>query len=99
MRAEQPLSVLAVFAMLAVICAPAAAQEAQLPRTPSLAFLEFLGAMVEVDDELLGPEDMVDMALDPGPVPEDATSDQDWGEWESGKLPDGQARGETEKPT
>ena len=50
------------FVALAGPAQPAApADGSEMP--PSLDFLEFLGGLVEVGDELLGPEDIEDMAL------------------------------------
>ena len=57
----------------------ATAEEAD---APSLAFLEFLGGLVEVEGELVGPGDMVEL-LETPPVPVETSTEQDWGTWES----------------
>lgn len=56
--------------------ATARADGSEMP--PSLDFLEFLGGLVEVGDELLGPEDIEDMAL-----PVEGDSDRADGEAEA----------------
>jgi hypothetical protein len=74
MRVERMLTM-----MLALAPMAAAGEEAELP---SLEFLDFLGGLIEVDGELVGPVDMVEV-LDAPPVPEDVSVEQDWGVWET----------------
>ena len=64
-----------------VLPAIAAGEEGDLP---SLDFLEFLGGLVEVEGELLGPGDLLEMPLEAPPVPLETSAEQDWGSWESG---------------
>ena len=45
--------------------------------TPSLSLLEFLGSLVEVDDELLSPLELDDSI--PAPAAEEAFG---WGDWQ-----------------
>lgn len=85
MRAERALTM-----MLAVLPAIAVGEEAELP---SLEFLDFLGGLVVVEGELLGPGDMVEV-LDAPPVPEDVPPDQDWGGWETAAPADEDPEGE-----
>lgn len=88
MRAEGYL----ITAWLGLMAVAVEAQTAVGDAPPSLDFLEFLGGLVEVGDELLGPEDLEGMTL-PGegaPIPPMIGSD---GEYERIKDDAGAQRG------
>ena len=66
--------------LLAAICAvPAAASDAEAGEEvqPSVEFLEFLGALVEVEEELLGPLDLDALPEFEGDLPGDRPMTRD----------------------
>ena len=71
MRAEAVL-----LALLASVVVPAPASEA----VPDPALLEFLGALVEIGGEWVGPGDLVDVPADPGALSDEVPVDQDRGD-------------------